>query len=411
MCDQKTEVTLSLALDGSWWCPEDPEGRVGGTLNASFEHIELSLLGALPARPDAVSALGLALDPSAETVRVIHGAAGGKCVSLFDCRTLRVEVGPGARQQLHAGTALVGAHVSHIRSSRMQISFEGLGEWAGLVPPRLQHIDVGGRIDLSLERLGPAEARLDSGVVRVVFASNLSRERQAVTLYPSVSIAVQLPSSMHLSDLMKAYVSPLQGLLALATGRAAAVDHLTVQPDDSEPDRPCQVFFDAIVAPGRESHDVRREEFFFVLDSLRDRFTEHLERWFASYENLRTAYDVFFFDVYAPARFIDTRFLLQCQLAEVLHRRRFALRTETLRKANRVPLQDRVRELIELAPSAARRRIGDIAAFAARVAQVRNHYTHRSTLPSGRRPDGAETLLLHLTAVRCTGAFDAGARS
>lgn len=415
-------TVLPLSLEGTFWCPEDPDVRVGGTLNASFERVELSLFGALPAPHGGLSALKLAIDPTDRTVPVIHGAAGGKRVSLFECWTADLRVGShGTSQRLRAGAAAVGTHLTELRSAKWDISFEGLDRWARLAPPHLRRSGDLRRMDVSLEPLKDVVARLEDAVVRVTFASNAKQEGCAITLCPSVSAAVELQGPMRLAELMGAYVSPLQGLLALATGRAAAIDSLTIEPDPSEPGRSCQVFFEAITPPSRKSHDLRPDEILFDLDDVRDRFTEHLQTWFANYKDLRLACDPFFSDTYAPAPYVETRFLMQCQAAEVLHRKRFASQVrdprehqaiidrvvqatppahqswvaEALRSTNRKRLRACILELVAHAPSAAQRIVGDLPTFAGRVVQVRNFYTHWSALPSGGRPDGAETLLLH----------------
>jgi hypothetical protein len=133
MNSQATEILElgdDFAITGHWWLPGSPNESVAGTLSSIGGRLSLKLLGVLP---------GIDVNQAYTKVRLIHGAAEAKSISLADCyQTPCGFKSPGTIEQgFYPSTVYFGGYlpeddIHHFESWSSVLT--DLGPWIGKEP-------------------------------------------------------------------------------------------------------------------------------------------------------------------------------------------------------------------------------------------------------------------------------------
>lgn len=332
---------------GLWWLPDEPGNKLPGFLRyLPSGRIELSLIGAFENRLMTHMPSGVTLVHSgSRTFDVVHGAAGRREFTLFNCyasntsRTIGARVEMPDKQTLVATTALIGVHLGDEDEARFvaaEVSVEDLTFWASssvleatlgtsegvpdgsgtisVKPVDAQTVTVDGTqfvlahrhtIPFFDHRRGGTTGRVrDTAFVRIVPAEPFS-----------------------VLDALRS-ASLIQDLVALAIHRAAGVIWLRLElvrddPATSDLRRPPRRNVDVLYSPPasaeRDAKAVEPRRAFFTCESLP--FAEVVPRWVGAHLRLQSATNMIMGLRYAPARYVESNLLTAVGAAEVLHRR------------------------------------------------------------------------------------------
>lgn len=245
---------------GQWWLPESPDTRVSGTLSISATgEAELVLIGALRSELEAGEAT---TDQSGNTRVVfseetvtrsgvyprIHGIAGSDAITLEDCLLTHRSgsiFGGLARERIHADQVFRGIHIesdSDYAYERINVWMDWLAYWVrdrSGIRENWRIIDDSGASPhleypaLTLEPVaeedftGPDGITVSLGQTWAVTGDRITERRISQDFYFSVGSA----ELMTLTDLTE-YVSELQDLVSMGTGRTAAFSRVSlIHPD------------------------------------------------------------------------------------------------------------------------------------------------------------------------------------
>jgi len=352
---------------------------------------------------------------------LLYGLGPEGLATLRGCSQTQLKIHyPGStRQVLLVRVAVLGAHLRDMVFSGGVLSFEHLAEWAPPLPPELrqEQDETGGRVSIiRYAPPAPLEATVDSGAVRLEWRFATATSAMAdVALHRATVFVIDLLGTVGLDRLWDGFVRPLQNLVTLATGEPSALTSLEVWPAQKSVIAPplpdgitrlpdVRVYYPLLLEPSRAERFIGPDKLFFQPSDLASDFSGHIRRWLAASEDIRAPMDLFFGSHYAPPRFLETRFLVYCQAAEVFHRIRYSNEAEdpatygpkvrsvldaipeehrrwverALDHANYKTFGARIEELAKVAPTAVRAMLGDVPTFVRRVAKSRNYYTHWS---------------------------------
>lgn len=406
-------------IESVWWRPEHREEELHGSLRFGPDRTTLHLL------------IDLA-KPIEDHIEVLHGVGDGRQITLRGIEQIGGQIRtPGfATADFLVPATFIGAHVIDSVVTRAEFSFEFLSEWSGRTKLTLIWPSDEDERSRSLQYRPPdkhaASVPMGTLVLKEKLLTKPAKEGQRL-LEPASSFTVNLIQPLPLENVLHSVVRPLQTFLTLATGRANALTYLRVRhasgsladPSDAllgagedadwveeieEMRRDSsRVVLPVIPRPGSDPRPFQAHEMTFGLRDIPSTFESTIQRWFAVVEELRAATDLYFAGQYQPARYLETRFLQNCQVAEIIHRARyenetmpagvFAEKIEAVRRlivnvdqwewvrraleeSNSKRLRTRYKELISDAPALVRRLVGNEEAFAADLVNSRNYYTH-----------------------------------
>jgi hypothetical protein len=395
--------------EGYWW-PEGSEDRTAGRLEVGPDRIELNLNGRFGPLPSGME--------GAE-YPVIHGVSGTQRITLRQALETGSTFGTSLPTQTFVIVAVwIGAHVSTFTITGLRLQLEYLAEWFQLSAPRRTGApDASGAVAAAHVPQPPLSA--DLGIARVTLSALHASESDPGSLKLSsfAGFDVDLPEPRAYDDADHDFVRPLMNLVALATARAPAIIDLTVtvaadsliESSRSRGDAEVHVLASWLVPAGTDLRALMRDELVFRAHNIATSFGPAIESWLHAHETVGTACDLFFGNLVAPPRFLETKFIVHCQAAEALHGQRFpnlrmsrpdhevrmkrvldALTPDdqvwvgnAIRNSNSKSLRDRLADLTQAAPASVRAVIGDEALFADRVVRRRNDVTHGSSLAGG----------------------------
>nr|WP_162933297.1 hypothetical protein [Corynebacterium lactis] len=244
---------------GQWWIPEDPENIHSGILTYSPElGLELVLIGGfIDKARKQVGPNTWTIDTSKSDFPVIHGAAGGKRITLFDAFPKHTASygtdalnGP-SEQTISASTALVGIHAKSPDDEcfvRADVAIEDLEGWSAtyainrVIPFDNQRNRPTGAGTVKLEMPEDLEANLGLAKITLTHQQLLPtidymRVGSRGRVQHTPILKVETDATVCLETLLE-YISALQDLLALATGRECAVLWMNVFEPRPIPEEP-----------------------------------------------------------------------------------------------------------------------------------------------------------------------------
>lgn len=347
---------------GIWWprgaSPED--GTAGILRFRPGEGLRLKLFGTL--RPQSLRTFG-GMPSSRQEPRILGISESGKRMTLVDSFLASGGMSiPGyEHEEYHARVLYRGAHLPSAdepRFSSLEVNLAYLTEWVGESGFRGQRtFTPGGALaQYNVTYESPADILAEIAMDRVSITHTFHQagdHHSEVRLGQRAWFRVEPTTVVTLEEALLRFVSPLEILVALGTGKPSRILEFNVyldappRPEGEGPeDRPpsaLEVVFEEPVP--RTTERVRPHEMLFTLDALRGGFQDAIGRWLAFVEAYRLIANVFFTSFYEPNSFVDQRFLNLSRAVEAYHRQRFG--------RSDLPAEDhesRVRDIIAAAP-------------------------------------------------------------
>jgi hypothetical protein len=416
----------NFEYQGVWWT-EGHSDKVRGTL---------SFFG----RDRAI--LNLDNDfPSSGEVKMVWGITDtGRPITLVGCVKTGVplfSLTGFSPAKYKVSEVYVGAHFSEkgeITFRTIYVCFNYLSQWVNISGLRYQEIlnDQGQIQSYEISCMHPEAKDVflpDGSQLSIIFRCNMNADRSAVTLRQTTGISIVASESLSLHRWLNSYLSPLQDLIHLAMLRPNSITELQgkVEPSEEEQDRSgyVDIFFSPIFHDEQEPVILNPEDFLFRFDDVKDCFHDVIVNWFKMKDELGIVRSVFFGTFYQRHTFLDKKFIDIAQAAEIYHRRRYSnnilpksqwkdllnrLRSvlseeekrwinDRIAFGNEPRLRERVRELLDETDDVLSKLVGDKDAFAKKVTDTRNYFTHYSGGSQGKAIDGE---LLFLTEVLIT---------
>jgi len=401
----KEAIKVVQTYEGYWWAAGSSD-QTAGRLEVGEERIELKLNGRL----------GPLTGFEGTEYAVVHGLSGSRQISLRQAWETSSTFGTGLpTQEFLIGAVWLDAHVDAFRITGLSLQLEHLAEWFELAEPRRTSAP-GERGAVTAAHVPRDSLRADLVSARITLqAAHISATTPgSLTLSSTATFDAELPEPRSYDEADRDVIRPLLNLIALATTRAPAIVELAVtvpaealaEASRSRGAREVQVLASWLVHVGSDPRSLLPGELVFHARDVAADFADAMGSWLRAHETIGTACDLYFGNLVAPPRFLETKFIVHCQAAEALHAQRFpnqrmsredhelrmrrvldALATDdqvwvgaAIRSSNQKSLRDRVAELTRSAPASVQEVIGDVEVFAERVARRRNDVTHGASL-------------------------------
>lgn len=391
--------------EGYWW-PAGSADQTAGRLEVGEERIELKLNGRF----------GPLTGFEGTEYSVVHGLSGSQQITLRQAWENSSTFGTGLpTQEFLIGSVWLGAHVDVFTIIGLSLQLEHLAEWFELAGPRRTSAAAErGAVTAAHVSRDPLRADLVNARITLQAAHIAATTPGSLTLSSTAAFDAELPEPRSYDDVDRDVIRPLLNLVALATTRAPAIVELAVtvpaealaQTSRSRGAREVRVLASWLVRVGSDARSLLPGELVFHARDVAPDFAGAMGAWLRAHETLGTACDLYFGNLVAPPRFLETRFIVHCQAAEALHAQRFpnlrmtredherrmkrvldALTPDdqawvglAIRSSNQKSLRDRVAELARNAPASVQEIIGDVDVFAERVVRRRNDVTHGASL-------------------------------
>lgn len=318
-------------LAGRWWKPDDLHSACFGHLELdekSKDFLTLTLHGAL------------STERAADYPVIFGETASGEQLTLIECRRSGLRRGGSesgtltSQERISCQQALRSGHVSEPTSAiwtEAECRFGNLDDWALRVPFTSDDeygVDPdGGRwTTVRLTIPPPIEIAVGGAKLSISHEQNASEDSDSFSSARIARIGFKPDLPVELDDIDERFVTPMLYFLAFATDGTTPVERLHVAGPIVETygnrqfPRHLEVIRPWSGRAVRKRHDFEMLLPLAVLGGDTDRV---IAKWFELFASLRTALDLLFSVVFAEGLFLETRFLLFAQAAEVYHRHVF----------------------------------------------------------------------------------------
>lgn len=390
-----SEKSRNFEVDGLWWLPDHEDQKVAGVLSYSPDSgSELRLIGTL------TSARG----SRDEIYERIHGIANGKQFHLEDCYQKGYSMsafGPGGEtEKIHVHHVYRGVHYTEPdepNADRVTADLRYLTQWVGHQGISIRHHsfqeEQAGKPFAALEvhKQPDYSTRLSDGVSfkiqhRVGSAAHTGTEQ---ALHESYVCSFEF-SEVTSTSLAIEYVSDMQDLVSIASGRVAEYNELTFWHPDAAIGSgsslhrvPINYFTewitrDTSAKPGK----IHASNMFFTFDDLGG--IEGVRSWLETANRHRSTLGRVMASRYRTGLFVEDRLFHRAAAVEAFARDRIGY--------NNVKLPGALRHCRELAGDPFRELVGNLDAWSVVVKSNRDDIGHHY----GRRPDqgGSATYFL-----------------
>jgi hypothetical protein len=311
---------------GVWWLPNDPSGRVAGTLRYSQQDgLALDLLGVL----------GGAAGPETKTHDIILGtvvrSSEGQFVTLKDCRQDSFTATSSGlnTESYHVERALLGQHLSRpdeFLFSRCVVMTSGLNAWAAhLRGWQLELGDEAGEpgwtVRVTYTPPPALSAAIPGGTLSLSPWAYWSGGPREWHLREEVGFVITTVPPMQADDWNLRYVYPLLNLMTLVTDSPSALTEFRLS-GAGRPDRSVKVVGHRILSAPVKDSAAALLGILVPLQDVQAKFPILIARWLAISEQYRDACNVFFALRYAPGAYLDIRLLNTSQALELYDARR-----------------------------------------------------------------------------------------
>jgi hypothetical protein len=319
--------TEKRTIEGYFWLPESQDHKIPGKLIVSERgDIDLEIMGVLTKdRP---------MDPD-ELPRIHGHLQNGKAVtinkSFFTNKSLSF---PGiAKSKLCCHLAVIGAFFTDgedIAFERVKFSIEGLDEWVGI-----SGITVDNNFE---EKTGSIHFTPPKEETHILDDGNEFSIRFHWTLPggPSLTEAkitqkslIEICSKNGLLPLQDftQYIYRFTNFLSLAHDKPVALKYLEgyhpdifIEFENKKISQKIEIVYSSLPHPEKEPKtDIFR--LLFNYRTLSENFGKVLSNWFADYEELEPAFNLYFAATGSDNLYLDNKFLFLVQGLETLHRR------------------------------------------------------------------------------------------
>ena len=420
-------MTKDFSERGYWWVP-GKEHRVPGIFQFSLEDgVSLEVDGALDPREglETIQRRDWANEPC-----ILGFTRSGDRMTLVGCFRVFRSVGKISRETWGVGLALLGRHLSSADSRlwrRMDVTYSHLDEWAAMSGIRCEATKGDdGESEKSVRYKKPAgvEGRVDPLRITVESTDAWNLGGFEVKVTESAILRVQSEQPISFDEWMAKCLWPMQQLIGFATDARVRTTTLKFYcDDDTEAGLPGGVDGGAVraiitqrnVATGSR---VYPHEMLFSLPEVANRFDDFLARWFALTHDLESVCSQMFAVRQVDGMLVNHQFLSMAQAVESYHSRHGQRRhvmpppehrqrksevlckfdggvhewlKEKLAYSNEPTLYERLIDILERVAPALPPLIPDPRAFARKITDTRNYYTHYS---SGLKKKAADGVLL-----------------
>jgi hypothetical protein len=327
-----------LELNGQWWLPNEPENKVTGTVTFSNrDGISLKFVGAF---------FGPSIDHNYVSFPVVLGLTDKGKVTLQGCSFfggwssyldhIDSDGSPKyltlPQQYGRAQAIYIGVHFTdpdQIKFTKMSIDYSHLAVWLGLfVMPSFNEVeDQSGTIEQYTLAFNYPRVTAITDRVTISFLAGLDKYQ------PIVSMSAEVAAGLKIEEWLSQIIQPIQNLISLGLGRPVFLLQLSGY---SEQDIDAQSLIHERKIPHikimlQTSYyeteqivsEISNADIIFSLHSIKDNFSEVLQRWFTITSELDSVYDLFFSNRYSYRISLKQSFLNQAQAVESYHRRRF----------------------------------------------------------------------------------------
>ena len=314
---------MATTYEGYWW-PAGSDDKTAGRLEVGQERVELKLNG----RFGPLTRFG------GTEYAVVHGLSGSRQITLRQAWENASTFGTGLpTQNFVIGSVWLGAHIDTFTITGLSLRLEHLPEWFGLATPRrITTPQEGGVVTAAHVPRDSLRADLANARITLQAAHHTETQPGSLTLSSTAAFQIDLSEPRPYDDADRDVIRPLLNLIALATVRAPAIVDLAVsvpaealsETSRSGNPREVQVLASWLVRAGSDPRSLMPDELVFHEHDLEANFTGALDSWFRAHETMGTACDLYFGNLVAPPRFLETKFTVHCQAAEALHAQRFS---------------------------------------------------------------------------------------
>lgn len=299
---------------GQWFLDEAPQHRVPGTLTYSKRGLHLRLLGGFKE----------GWIPTIETYPLIRGVVGGNpygpFITLSDCFTQQTTFSlPGAGEQVItcnrgiAGETHVDPDHDSFKAISLRISY--LSQWFKRTGISTE-ILPGERYGQEIHYRQPDRVACSIGQTKLDLrtSARLSRSSNTFEIQEEALLDIEPAPQLTAKQIISEYARPLQNLLSFATDRPNAIEEIELRGEEVEQggarrNRKYHLLYEPIFRLKKRETWLGKGDLLFDFDDAQEAGLNLFERWFAFAGRHQAFCTVYFAALYAPARYLDERFL------------------------------------------------------------------------------------------------------
>jgi hypothetical protein len=324
----KKKYTLcdDFELRGVWWLPDNPDVHITGILYfESGNKIRLELIGSFKSLPDFAN-------PEIEEKEVILGVTqDGRSCTLVGCYESGFTMNmPGIScQRFEANYLLEGAHWNskhEIEFERISIGFDYLEEWLGhyTIKTSIDQDENNKNSGFTVKCNFPNTDKFYINHINSHFSTSYAastKDTTTTTTTLEYNSYIELhPNEMKKLDWYTNQLSVIQQLLTLLIGEVVFPDRLLGTKSKADKEY-VSIFF---TAKNRQpKKNMIHQDMIITLPEMKEEFCSVLEKWFSNYEELKSAYNLFFGALFNSSLYLEFHFLSLMQAIETLHRNVF----------------------------------------------------------------------------------------
>ncbi|NEQ75823.1 MAG: hypothetical protein F6K23_23960 [Okeania sp. SIO2C9] len=421
----------NIEYSGYWWLPSEPDKKIAGTLTfTNDEGIKLRLIGSLH---------NFSLLKKTINVPILLGVVHENIITLCGCTNYSSKTSfPGfSSQEYTSELALIGRHFTNpdkLLFNKARIQYSCLSDWANLPvirqEPELPYQEKEKELKFIYTRPETIEATTTYGKFSLNYGYS---ERNFINIYfkQYASLIIQTNEELSFTDFRSKFIHPLNNFFTFATDRTNSITELEFYSRHGDVDIvnsrysldeiPIQAIYKTYYPEIKKPDRLLVEpEMLFSVSDIQSDFSLILQKWFNSFEELDSVFNLFFSVRYKPDIYLENQFLNLIQAAESYHRRRINNQIlsddehekrqkavldnvpdeykkwlkEKLQFSNEPGLKKRLIDLFELMPEITNQLIKDKESFATKVKNARNYFTHYNESLKKKAPQPKELYLL-----------------
>ena len=414
---------------GFWWLPSNPNESVAGVLTFKpSEIIELKLIGALVGNSGR--------NQDSVNLPIILGEVKGKIITLSN--SIRTDFSNSISLKYISETytvqfVFIGEHFQdpqEIQFNEVSIQSTYLSDWVDFPLIQTSSIDDTNKpqkFTFIYNQPESIKANIIKGEISVFYGWRNSGKLYDIDFKQLPYISIKVNESIPFEDLYSQYICPILDFLTLATGQPNFLEKIDFYSRNPNFKSIEMLLVNHSITP---KETLLPDDLYFSLADIDSQFSLILQKWFNSFEELKSIFNLIFSTEYKPDMYLESKFLNIAQAAESYHRRRCKNEVlpkpehdarikailsntpeeykkwlrEKLNFSNEPTLQDRLMDLLDKTKKVMNPLVKDHAKFAKKVRDTRNYFTHWNTDLQDKAAQGEElfritqTLLFMLQA-------------
>jgi len=400
---------------GFWWLPSNTNESVAGVLTIKpSEIIELKLIGAL------VGNLGWNQD--SVNLPIILGVVERKIITLSDCIRIKFKSSSSGymSETYRVKFVFIGEHFQdpqEIQFNEVSIQSTYLSDWVDFpIIQTLSSIDDTNKpqqFTFIYNQPESIKANIIEGEISVFYGWRNSGKLYDIDFKQLPYISIKVNKPIPFEDLYSQYICPILDFLTFATGKPNFLEKVDFYSRNPNLKSIEMLLVNHSIAP---KETLLPDDLYFSLADIDSEFSLILQKWFNSFEELKSIFNLIFSTEYKPDMYLESKFLNIAQAAESYHRRRCKNEVlpkpehdarieailsntpeehkkwlrEKLHFSNEPTLQDRLIDLLDKTQKVMNPLVGDHLTFARKVKNTRNYFTHWNTSLQDKAAQGEE---------------------